>query len=146
MKAFSIQHSVFRLMLMAFVGIALFSCKNEPAYYVSDLQAYWQENNTQHFIRFTGEAANRTGYMWGYEWNAKEYTEDDLFDPSMYHGTGWFEYQMEKKGDLHEIHKMSNGGADIPKEYVISRLTTSALEYYESGNKKNKYYFTKIKQ
>lgn len=38
---------------------------------------------------------------------------------------------------------MDNQGAVIPKEYVVSKLTNSELEYYESDDKKNKFYFTK---
>ena len=47
------------------------------------------------------------------------------------------------KGNLHEIHVMDNQGTVIPKEYVVSKLTNSDLEYYESGDKKHKFYFTK---
>lgn len=133
----------YRFILVALMGILMYSCKNEPSYYVSDIQAKWLENGTDHYVRFTSDPSNSTGYMWGYEWTSSEYDESDLFDPTMYHGDGWFEYQMEKKGNLHELHLMSNNGAIIPKEYVISRLTTTEMEYYEDGNKKNKFYFTK---
>jgi hypothetical protein len=39
---------------------------------------------------------------------------------------------------------MDNGGADIPKVYVVSVLTNTRLEYYEKDFPAFKYYFNKI--
>ena len=44
----------YRLILVALLGIMMCSCKkDEPSYYVNDLQALWLENGTQHYVRFT---------------------------------------------------------------------------------------------
>ena len=145
MKAFRNQHSAFRLILLALVSIALFSCKNDPEYRVGDLQALWLENGTQHYVRYTDETKDidEASYFWGRELNVnQDVTEDDLYGDD-FHGNGWFKYQLEKKGDLHEIHLMTNDGAVIPKEYIVSKLTSTELEYYEKGNKSRKFYFTK---
>ena len=130
----------FKFILLALVGIALISCKNDPEYRVSDLQALWLENGTQHYVRFTDEQSDRSGYFWGRQWDLKEDVHEEDLIP---HGNGWFHYQLETKGNLHEIHVMDNDGAVQPKEYVVSKLTSSELEYYEKDNKSNKYSFTK---
>lgn len=133
-----------KFLAVAIIGMAMMSCKNDPEFHVSDLQALWLENSTEHYIRFTDEQSDRSGYFWGREWNLKEdVTEEDLFEPEDFHGNGWFHYQLEKKGDLHEIHMMSNDGAVIPKEYVVSKLTSTELEYREKDDKSRKFYFTK---
>lgn len=131
----------YRLILVALLGIMMCSCKkDEPSYYVNDLQALWLENGTQHYVRFTDEQSDRSGYFWGRQWDLSEDIHEEDLEP---YGNGWFHYQLEKKGNLHEIHVMDNQGAVIPKEYVVSKLTNTDLEYYESGDKKNKFYFTK---
>jgi hypothetical protein len=134
-----------KFILLALMCIALFSCKkDDPEYRVGDLQALWLENGTQNYVRFTDEQTDKTDYFWGREWDlAKDITEEDLYNEDDFHGNGWFKYQLEKKGDLHEIHMMSNSGAVIPKEYIVSKLTSSALELYEKDNKNHKFYFTK---
>jgi len=130
--------------LLALLSIALFSCKKDPEYRVGDLQALWLEKSTQHYVRFTDEQTDQTNYFWGREWNlAEEVSEEDLYEGDNFHGNGWFKYQLEKKGDLHEIHMMTNDGAVIPKEYVVSKLSSSELEYYEKDNKNRKFYFSK---
>jgi len=149
MKVFSIQHSVFRLALVALVGIAFSSCSlfngggNDPEYRLSDLQALWQENNTQHFVRFTTEQSDEPKYLYGREWDeAEDIYEEDLVPQ----GNGWFKYWFESTGGLHELHLMDNHGAEIPKEYIVSKLTDSDLEYYEKDNKNHKFYFSKVVQ
>ena len=134
------------LALVAIVGIALSSCSmlngdKTPEFKLSDLQGLWEENNTQHYVRFTTEQSDETGYLYGREWDeAEEVYEEDLTP----HGNGWFKYKFETKGDLHEIHLMDNGGAEIPKEYIVTTLTDSKLEYYEKDRKNNKFYFSKV--
>lgn len=148
MKAFSIQKSVFSCALIALIGIALSSCSlfgggggNTPEYRLSDLQGLWLENNTQHYVRFTTEQSDETAYLYGREWDeAEDIYEEDL----MPHGNGWFKYKFETTGDLTEIHLMDNGGAEIPKVYVVSKLTDTDLEYYEKDHKNIKYYFSKM--
>ena len=147
MKAFSIQKSVISLALVALVGIAFSSCSmiggrdKEPSYQLSSLQALWQENNTLHYVRFTTQQSDETNYLYGREWDeAEEVYEEDLLPK----GNGWFKYKFESNGSLTEIHLMDNGGAEIPKVYVVTKLTSTDLEYYEKDRASNKFYFSKV--
>ena len=137
----------FKFLLVALAGIVLSSCSlfgggdKEPSYQLSSLQALWLENNTQHYVRFTTEQSNETGYLYGREWDeAEDIYEEDL-QPQ---GDGWFKYKFESNGGLHELHLMDNGGAEIPKEYIVSKLTDTDLEYYEKDYKSIKYRFSKV--
>ena len=115
--------------------------KTTPSYQLSDLQGLWQENNTEHYVRFTKEQSDETGYLYGREWDeAEDITEDDLLPK----GNGWFKYLFETTGDLTEIHLMDNGGAEIPKVYVVTVLTDTELSYYEKEHKSIKFNFTKV--
>ena len=115
--------------------------RNTPEYQLSDLQGLWQENNTEHYVRFTTEQSDETGYLYGREWDEAE----DIFEEDLQpQGNGWFKYLFETSGSLTEIHLMDNGGAEIPKVYVVSKLTDTALEYYEKEQKSVKFYFTKM--
>ena len=134
------------LALVAIVGIAMSSCSliggggNNPEYQLSDLQGLWLENNTQHYVRFTTEQSDEPKYLYGREWDeAEEVYEEDLLP----YGNGWFKYWFESNGGLHELHLMDNQGAVIPKEYIVSKLTDTDLEYYEKDQKNNKFYFRK---
>ena len=102
------------LALVALVGIAFSSCSmiggkdNEPSYQLSSLQALWQENNTEHFVRFTTEQSDETSYLYGREWDeAEDVFEEDLLP----YGNGWFKYKFESNGKLTEIHLMDHAGA-----------------------------------
>ena len=142
---------------------------NTPEFRLADLQGLWLEDkaNIEHYVRFTNEKAEEAGYFFGREWNKDEdVTEEDLYkntridtvwtiDPAtkdstfaldtvLIHGNGWFQYQLETKGDLHEIHFMDNGGAEIPKEYIVAILNDTRLEYYEKDNKNRKTAFNKV--
>ena len=134
------------LALVALVGIAFSSCSllggdKNPEYRLSDLQGLWEENGTKHYVRFTTEQSDEAGYLYGREWDeADDITEAELTP----YGNGWFKYQLETKGDLHEIHLMDNQGAEIPKEYIVSKLTSTALEYYEKDHTNIKFYFSKV--
>ena len=147
MKAFSMKKSVFSLMLGALVAFAFSSCSmfggkdKEPSFQLSDLQGLWEENNTQHYVRFTTERSDEAEYFYGREWDeAEDVYEEDLLP----HGNGWFKYKFETNGSLTEIHLMDNGGAEIPKVYVVTKLTDTALEYYEKERKSSKFYFSKV--
>ena len=148
----------FKFLLVALAGIVLSSCSligggSDPDYRLSDLQGLWLENNTQHYVRFTTEQSDEPKYLYGREWD-----EADWDDPSMtaeefliwnreqlgYPGNGWFKYWFETTGDLHELHLMDNQGAEIPKEYIVSKLTSTDLEYYEKDHKSSKFYFSKV--
>ena len=145
------------LALVALIGIAFSSCsligggENTPEFRLSDLQGLWQETNTQHYVRFTTEMTGVEIFpssYYGREWNeAEDVTEQDLIDAREelgYPGNGWFEYQFKTTGDLTEIHLMDNGGAEIPKVYVVSKLTDTDLEYYEKERTSNKFKFQKV--
>jgi len=140
-----------KFLLLALVGIALASCNlfNKPTeFQLSDLQGLWQENKTMHYVRFTTENSEETGYLYGREWDeAEDIYEKDLLDflaEYGIHGNGWFKYKFEKNGDLTEIHLMDNGGAEIPKVYVVTLLTDTDLSYYEKDHKSIKFSFSKV--
>ena len=145
------------LALIAAIALGLSSCKkNEPVeFHLSTLQGLWLEEkaNMEHYVRFTTEPADEEGYFFGREWHQ----EDDVFEKDLYvyvkdaqgndsliHGNGWFQYQLEIKGDLHEIHFMDNGGADIPQEYIVTMLNDSRLEYYKKDYEDEKSYFNRV--
>lgn len=145
MKVFSSQNSVFRILSIVVLGIAMTSCglfnNNNPEYELSDLQGLWQENNTEHFVRFTTEQSDEAGYLYGREWHEDE----DVFESDLKpYGNGWFKYLFETSGNLTEIHLMDNGGAEVPKVYVVSSLTSDKLEYYEKDRTSNKFSFSKV--
>lgn len=134
-----------QFLVLTFVAVALASCdmfnKTTPSYQLSDLQGLWQENNTEHYVRFTKEQSDETGYLYGREWDeAEDITEDDLLPK----GNGWFKYLFETTGSLTEIHLMDNGGAEIPKVYVVTVLTDTELSYYEKDHKSIKFSFSKV--
>ena len=142
---FMISH--FRFLLLAVVGMALASCemfnRTTPEYQLSDLQGLWLENGDAtigHYVRFTADQSDETGYFWGCEWTESEDVhEEDL----VFHGNGWFKYSF-KSAELIEIHKMDQGWADIPKVYTVTTLTDPHLKYYEKEQKSVKFYFTKM--
>lgn len=148
----------FKLLFIAIAAVALSSCNfggKEPNFQLSDLQGLWLEDkaNVEHYVRFTDEQADEAGYLFGREWNAEEdvseedlyvYTKDSLGNDSLIHGNGWFQYKLETKGDLEEIHFMENGGAEIPKEYIVAILTDTRLEYYEKDDKNRRSFFNKV--
>ena len=114
---------------------------NNPEYKLSDLQGLWQENNTEHFVRFTTEQSDEAGYLYGREWHEDE----DVFESDLKpYGNGWFKYLFETSGNLTEIHLMDNGGAEVPKVYIVSKLNDTELEYYEKDRTSNKFSFSKV--
>lgn len=136
-----------KFVLLALLAVAFIGCNmispEKPEYRLSDLQALWQENNTEHFVRFTTEKSDQTNYLYGREWDEGEDVYEEDLQP---YGNGWFKYWFETSGNLTEIHLMDNGGAEIPKVYVVSKLTDTDLEYYEKDRKNIKFYFSKIVQ
>ena len=146
----------FKFILIALVGIVLASCNminNSPSFQLSDLQGLWQENGTQKYVRFTTEQSDETGYLYGREWNDAEWDDPDMTyeeyliwnrEKLGHPGNGWFKYLFETTGNLTEIHLMDNGGAEIPKVYVVSKLTDTDLVYYEKEYPSIKFNFTKV--
>jgi hypothetical protein len=146
----------YHLALCAIAAISLTGCfggATEQELKLADLQGLWQRDNTLEFVRFTPEQSDENGYLYGREWN-----EDDSEDMAVYEsdlieareklghpGNGWFKYKFTvTDGGLHEIHLMDNEGAEIPKEYIVSKLTSSELVYYEKDKENWKYSFTKV--
>lgn len=148
-RALAAKKKLYYLVLVALVGFAFSSCSalggdKEPSYQLSSLQALWLENGDTtygHFVRFTTQQSDETNYLYGREWTESEDVyEEDLLPK----GNGWFKYKFETNGSLTEIHLMDNGGAEIPKVYVVSKLTSTDLEYYEKDRSNNKFYFSKV--
>lgn len=142
------------LAICVIVSLTLTGCfggssNNTPAYSLSDLQGLWQENNTEHFIRFTTEQSDEAGFLYGREWHEDEdVIEQDLIDSREelgHPGNGWFKYEFKTSGgDLTEIHLTDIDGEEIPKIYIVSRLTSDKLEYYDRNHPSSKYYFSKV--
>ena len=59
------------LAICAIVSLTLTGCfggsgsYNDPSYSLSDLQALWQEDGTEHFVRFTTERSSEYPYYLG---------------------------------------------------------------------------------
>ena len=144
MKACTFRKSALRLLFFALAGAALTGCipTTQPTFYLHDLQGLWQENNTQHYVRFTTEQSDEAGYLYGREWDEGE----DVFEQDLVpHGNGWFKYLFETDNQkLTEIHLMDNGGAEIPKIYVVTKLNSTTLEYYEKDHKAITYRYQKM--
>lgn len=143
---------IYYLALVALVGIAFSSCSlmggdKDPSWRLSDLQGLWLENNTEHFVRFTTEQSDETGYLLGREWNEDEDKhEEDLINQCNkdgFPGNGWFKYEFKSDGSLTEIHFTKTGGVEIPKVYVVTKLTDTTLEYYDKKVSSSKFKFTK---
>lgn len=112
---------------LACIMIAMTSCfgsSEEPTFMENDLLGLWQETGTEAYVRFTSEKDETGEYKYGREWDEEDRFESDLLP----YGNGWFKYKL-KQSDLTEIHFMDNGGAEIPKIYVVTKLTDTALQY-----------------
>ena len=122
------------LSVLAVVAIAMTACfgpgpnPEEVEFKQADLLGLWQEQNTEVFVRFTNEADESGEYHYGREWDESE----DVFESDLKpYGNGWFKYKL-KQSDLTEIHLMDNGGAELPKVYVVTKLTAGNLEYKDN--------------
>lgn len=117
------------LSILSVIAIAMTSCWNVPepevVFEEANLLGLWQETNTEAFVRFTAERDETGEYKYGREWNESE----DIFESDLQpYGNGWFKYKLVQN-DLTEIHLMDNGGAEIPKVYVVTKLTDTELRY-----------------
>lgn len=123
--------SIKHLSILAVIIIAMTSCFNtieEPTFVETDLLCLWQEKGTEVYVRFTNEKDNTGEYKYGREWDESE----DVFESDLLpYGNGWFKYKLVKS-DLTEIHLMDNGGAELPKVYVVTKLTAGNLEYKDN--------------
>ena len=113
------------------IAVAMTSCfgpSNEPDFVEADLLGLWQETGTEAYVRFTNEQDDKGEYKYGREWDESE----DIFESDLKpYGNGWFKYKLVKS-DLTEIHLMDNGGAEVPKVYVVTKLTDTELQYKDN--------------
>ena len=116
---------------LACIMIAMTSCfgsSEEPTFVENDLLGLWQETGTEAYVRFTSEQDEAGEYKYGREWDESE----DIFESDLLpYGNGWFKYKLVQS-DLTEIHLMDNGGAEVPKVYVVTKLTAGDLEYKDN--------------
>ena len=116
------------VVFLVVIAVAMTSCfgpSNEPDFVEADLLGLWQETGTEAYVRFTSEKDDTGEYKYGREWDESE----DIFESDLLpYGNGWFKYKLVKS-DLTEIHLMDNGGAEVPKVYVVTKLTAGDLEY-----------------
>lgn len=130
--------------MVALVGLAMAACSTDDlGFSESNLYGYWLEDGSEHYVRFT-DSRKSDEYQLGYEWNeAEDIHEEDVANNQ--EGNGWFKWQFTSKtGDLLEIQLMDNDGAEIPKSYVVTKLTDTELAYYEKDQKSNKFSFKKV--
>lgn len=132
---------------LACIMIAMTSCfgtSEEPTFMENDLLGLWAEGSANyndtipvHFVRFTKEQDPTGEYKYGRQWNESE----DIYEEDLVpYGNGWFKYKLVKS-DLTEIHLMDNGGAEIPKVYVVVKLNEYELQYEDERGKM--YYYHK---
>ena len=117
---------------LACIMIAMTSCfgpnTEEPTFAENDLLGLWQETGTEAYVRFTSEKDDTGEYKYGREWDESE----DIFESDLLpYGNGWFKYKLVQS-DLTEIHLMDNGGAEVPKVYVVTKLTDTELQYKDN--------------
>jgi len=113
------------------IAVSMTSCfvpSNEPDFVEADLLGLWQETGTEAYVRFTNEQDDKGEYKYGREWDESE----DIFESDLKpYGNGWFKYKLVQS-DLTEIHLMDNGGAEVPKVYVVTKLTDTELQYKDN--------------
>ena len=100
----------------------------------------WEkDSNPGEYWVYTTQTDDSGDYQYGHTWDEN----DDVYESDLTpYGNGWFKWQIVKS-DLTQIHLMENGGADIPKIYTITELTTTHLTYKDRFG--NRTYFTKVK-
>ncbi len=117
--------------IIATIAIAMTSCfgsSEEPTFAENDLLGLWQETGTEAYVRFTSEQDETREYKYGREWDESE----DIFESDLLpYGNGWFKYKLVQS-DLTEIHLMDNDGAEVPKVYIVTKLTAGDLEYKDN--------------
>lgn len=123
-------------------GLTMVSCSlltpDTTQFTANDLIGLWQENGTQVYMRFTTEHDSAMQYQYGREWDEG----DDVFEEDLKpYGNGWFKWKLVTTS-LTQIHLMDNGGAQVPKVYTVSKLTTSELSYKD--DMKLSHSFTKV--
>ena len=126
--------------VLAIIAIVMTSCFANPepevVFEEANLLGLWQEEGTEAFVRFTTETDDSGEYKYGRQWDESEDIYEEDLKP---YGNGWFKYKLVKN-NLTEIHLMDNGGADIPKVYVVEKLTEYELKYKDDFGKTHHYY------
>lgn len=133
--------------VLAIIAIVMTSCFLNPEPEVlfdeANLLGLWgrgkaagQDSVPVQFVRFTGEIDESGEYKYGRQWDESEDIYEEDLKP---YGNGWFKYKLVKN-NLTEIHLMDNGGADIPKVYVVEKLTEYELKYKDDFGKTHHYY------
>lgn len=131
------------------VGMVLASCQQTvDNFQKSDLYGTWQAVGTQEYVCFlSAEKDTIDGdYLYGYEWDEADETEEsDMWNPSSYHGNGWFKWMLQQ-AELTEIILMSNKGAEFKEIYTVNVLNSTELKYtdkYKRQHSFNKVVLTK---
>ena len=136
------------LSVLAVIAVTMTSCWNVPEPEVvfdeANLLGLWSKGDATgldsvpvEFVRFTAEQDETGEYQYGRQWNESE----DIYEEDLVpYGNGWFKYKLVKS-DLTEIHLMDNGGAEIPKVYVVVKLNEYELQYEDERGKM--YYYHK---
>ena len=134
--------------ILAMMAVVMTSCFVDPpepevVFAEADLLGLWgrgsaagQDSVPVEFVRFTNEADESGEYKYGREWDESE----DIYESDLKpYGNGWFKYKLVKS-DLTEIHLMDNGGAEIPKVYVVVKLNAYELKYKDDYGTTHHYY------
>ena len=127
------------LSVLAVIAVTMTSCWNVPEPEVvfdeANLLGLWSKGDATgldsvpvEFVRFTAEQDETGEYKYGRQWNESE----DIYEEDLVpYGNGWFKYKLVKS-DLTEIHLMDNGDAEVPKVYVVTKLTDTELQYKDN--------------
>jgi len=120
--------------LVAIVVLALIGC--QPSSETTDttlIYGLWQEQEDyKEYMRFltADEEKKEDEYCFGREWDEQDRLEKEL----KYKGNGWFKWKVNGT-TLTCINLMDNGSAEIPKTYIIKKLTATEMVLQESDDK-----------
>ena len=99
----------------------------------------WQnDSNPGEYWVYSTETDSTGNYQYGHTWDENDDVSESDLTP---YGNGWFKWQLVKT-DLTQIHLMENGGAEIPKVYTVTSLTTSELVYKDDYG--TTHYYSKV--
>ena len=137
-QSFQMKKNLKQLYILVVLAASMTSCmglNDEPTFVEADLLGLWAEGSANyndtipvHFVHFTKEQDPTGEYKYGRQWNERE----DIYEEDLVpYGNGWFKYKLVKS-DLTEIHLMDNGDAEVPKVYVVTKLTDTELQYKDN--------------
>jgi len=120
------------LAVIAMVATCMISCEQKESTVVDSSLIFglWQEQNDKgqlerEYMRFlTAEQEAKEGdYFFGREWDE----DDDVKESDLkYKGNGWFKWKIDGSSMI-QIELMDNGGAEIPKTYNVTKLTSTEM-------------------